>query len=425
MRLPFALTRPRLRQLWYAPLLALAMGLMLVRLLVMARLLDVAAFASYSAALLVSSSLCMLACLGLQSILQRDLPVMIARGRERPSAVLLAQCVLVAVACAAVGIAAAMGGVHLAGLPPALLALGMLHGLSQQLFLIATVESRSRGEPLRFARQNLDRSLVVLAAGAASAGATGSASSALLAEALLSLALALGLLRPQLRIKAIRAGGTLRLALRRLPRARWRSAAALLAVASIGFVLINIDRWIAAETLPAHRFAQYAFAWMVLMVAQSSQVVINASLFPLLARHFAGAGCRSAFRICAQASLLLLLAAGLTALPVWALLDYAISRWFAPYSDARAVLPALLFVAALRVSDFWSSFMVIIGHEDRLLALQLVCAAASGLAWWWLLKPATAAGDLLSIALLAVLLSASSYLAAAWASWLAARESPA
>ena len=51
----------RLRQLWYAPVLTLAMGLLLMRNLVMARLLDVPGFAEFSAGLLVSSTFCMLA----------------------------------------------------------------------------------------------------------------------------------------------------------------------------------------------------------------------------------------------------------------------------------------------------------------------------------------------------------------------------
>ena len=103
LRLPARLTRSRLRQLWYVPLLGAAMGLMLARLLIMARMFDVPAFATYASGLLVSGSFSMLACLGLQSQLQRGLPVMIVRRRERAGAVLLAQCTFVASGCAALG----------------------------------------------------------------------------------------------------------------------------------------------------------------------------------------------------------------------------------------------------------------------------------------------------------------------------------
>ena len=422
LKFPAGLTSARLRQLWYVPVLAAAMGLMLVRLLVMARLLDVAAFATYSAGLLVSSSFGMLACLGLQSLLQRDLPVMIVRRRERAGAVLIVQCTLVAAACAAVGAGTAAAGLSLAGLSPALLAVAMVHGLSQQLFLIATVESRSRGEPLRFARQHLQRALAVLAAGAIMAGTSRHAGAVLAIEAALSLALAAKLLRHQVHAVPLAMGTACRLAWRRMPALQWRSALALLAVASLGFLMINADRWLAAQWLETALFGQYAFAWTVLMVAQSLQVVINASLFPLLARRFAHLGPAAAYRIGAKASLGMLLVGGLAALPVWYLLDAAILRWFAVYSGARTLLPAFLAIAVLRVSDFWSSYLVIVGKEARLLGLNLLTALGTGLVWWVWRRPDAASVGPLDIAALAMLLAVAGYAVAAAAAWRAGHD---
>src|SRR5450759_2430383 len=132
------LTRHRLRQLWYVPLLSFAMGLMMVRILVMAKILDVPSFAQYSAGLLASSTFCMLGCFGLYPLLQRELPMQIVRHREQMGAVLLVQCLLVATACAVVGILLAAVGVSVMGLSPFLLAIGVLHGLSQQVFLSVT-----------------------------------------------------------------------------------------------------------------------------------------------------------------------------------------------------------------------------------------------------------------------------------------------
>lgn len=415
------LTRSRLRQLWYMPLLASAMGLMLVRLLVAARLLDVPGFAIYSGALLVSSTFCMLACLGLQPMLQRDLPVMLVRRRERSGAVLLAQCALVAAGCAAAAAIAVAGGATLAGLTPAVMIVGVVHGLSQQLFLIATVESRSRGEPLRFARQNLERSVAVLAAGAWAAAGTGSAAWALSSEAAVSLAMAVWLLRSQLRVGPLKAASTLRIAVRRLPSVRWRTAAALLAVACVAFVLINVDRWVAAERLPATAFAQYAFAWTLLMVAQSLQAVINASLYPLLARRLASDGRARSYRIAAIASFGLLATGALLALPVWLLLDLAVARWFPAYDAARPLLPVFVAIAVLRLSDFWSSFLVICGREAHLLSISLAVGLAA-LAFWWVADARGSstldAGD---VAWLAMLLTGSNYLCVAVAARRAAK----
>lgn len=412
------LTRARLHQLWYAPVLALAMGLMLVRLLVMARLLDVPAFALYSAGLLVSSSFCMLACLGLQSLLQRELPVMIVRRREHAGGVLLMQCVLVAFICAAAAVAiVVVGDVSLAGLSPVLLVLALVHGLSQQLFLVATVDSRSRGQSMQFARQNLDRALVVSFAGGAVAAAGGPVAVVLGTEAALSLLLAGWLLRWQFHAIPLQLSAMVRLALRRLPFTAWWSALALLAVASLGFGVINADRWLAAHWLPTAMFAQYAFAWTVLMVAQSVQVVINASLFPMLARRFASHGGGSAFSISVRASLGLLVCGVAVALPLWSLLDYAIANWFAAYAGARGLLPMFLAIAVLRVSDFWSSYLVVVGHETRLLILNSLSVVVAVLAWWWFALPTADALSADQVALLAMLLAAIGYVVSAAAAW--------
>ena len=429
LRLRAELTPGRLRKLRYAPVLALSMGLMLVRLLIMARLLSLPDFAVYSAVLLVSSSFCMLACMGLQSLLQRDLPMMIVRQRERAGGVLLMQCTLVAAACAAVGAAVVVtGGVSLAGLSPTLLMVALIHGLSQQLFLIATIDSRSRNQPLRFARQNLDRALAVLAAGGVIAALGGQAALVLATEAVISLALAAWLLRQQFHAIPLRFVTALRLAWRRLPTTRWRSALALLAVASLGFLVINADRWLAAQWLPASAFAQYAFAWLLLMVAQSVQVVINASLYPMLARRYAIEGGLHAFGMSARASLGLLAGGALLAVPLWTLLDLAIARWFPAYGEARSLLPVFLVIAVLRVSNFWSSYLVVVGREGRLLILNLMSAGAAAATWWLLAPPS--AGELRAdqIALLALLLSASGYAVVALAAWHHAqtsREEPA
>ncbi len=418
LRLRAELTPGRLRKLWYAPLLALAMGLMLVRMLVMARLLSVPAFAVYSAGLLVSSSFCMLACMGLQSLLQRDLPMMIVRQRERAGGVLLMQCTLVAAACAAVGSAMVLtGGVSLAGLTPALLVLALTHGLSQQLFLIATIDSRSRNQPLRFARQNLDRALAVLAAGGVVAALGGQAVMVLATEAGVSLALAAWLLRRQFQAIPLQFVSAVRLAWRRLPATRWRSALALLAVASLGFLVINADRWLAAQWLPASAFAQYAFAWMLLMVAQSVQAVINASLYPMLARRYAIAGGMATFGMSARASLGLLAGGALVALALWTLLDLAIARWFPAYAEARGLLPVFLVIAVLRVSDFWSSYLMVIGREGRLLMLNLLSAGVAAAVWWLLAQPTSGVLRADQVALLAGMLAVSGYAVTALAAW--------
>src|SRR5438105_6307399 len=148
LRRATALTPRRARQLWYAPLLAIAVALTMIRSLVIAQLLDVRGFGQFSGGILVSGTFCMLGCLGLQSMLQREWPVDLVRQRERAGLVRAAQCQLVALACFVLGLLAAAAGLAPPGMSPRLLAVGLVHGLSQQLFLVATIESRSRGDVL-------------------------------------------------------------------------------------------------------------------------------------------------------------------------------------------------------------------------------------------------------------------------------------
>lgn len=414
-----ALTPRRLRQLWYMPLLALAMGLMMARTLVMARLLDVPGFAQFSAGQLVSSTFTMLGCLGLQPLLQREMPVQIVRQRERAAAVLTMQCLLVAAACAALGLLLAAGGLSVAGMGSGLLAVGVLHGLSQQGFLIATVESRSRGETLYFARQNLERAGLAFAAGIAVAVLTGSAGAVLLTEAVVSYLLtwrAMGrVLRPSM-LAARQAGA---IAIRRLRRLPWASAMALLALMFVGFLFLNADRWFAADLLPHSGFAVYAFAWVLLSVAQSVQIVINASFYPLLARRFASHGRRAAFRLCAIASIGLLAICVAAVWPADWLLGMIVARWFPTYEAAGAIFAIFLIIAALRVADFWTSYLVIVGVERRLLAVYIVVGILVCGAWLLAVRPWS--GEALGVAHVAWLagsLTVAGYAAALATAWL-------
>lgn len=422
-RLPVWLTSYRLRQLWYAPILTLALGLMMARLLIMARILDLSAFATYSAGLLISSSFLMLGCLGLQSLLQRELPMLIVRRREFAGGILLMQCALVAIACSAAGaVTVFIGDVYLAGLSPLLLIIALIHGLSLQLFLVATVESRSRDQPLRFANQNLFRAFVLIVAGAVVAVSGLGVVAVLMTEAVSSLVFAVLLFRKQFCAIPLGLTVAITVAWRRFRCIPWRSALALLAVASFSFFLTNADRWLAAQQLPASAFAQYSFAWILLMIAQSVQAVINASLFPLLARCFVMRGGAIAYSTTLKASLFLFAIGALTSLPLWVLLDYSITKWFVTYQEARSLLPVFLVIAFLRLSDFWTSYLLVIGQEARLLTLNFLSASVATLSWILWIRLDEKVLQIDQVALLALLLTAFGYASAAWAAWYYSRE---
>ena len=294
------------------------------------------------------------------------------------------------------------------------LAVGMLHGLSQQCFLLATVESRSRGDALRFANQNLLRAVVAMGLSVTVALYSGSALWALASDALATILMSLGFFRRSLRHVNLGATAVGALAMRRMKRVQWRSAFTLMVIMIVGFALLNVDRWIASDLLGVTGFAHYSFVWIVLSIAQSTQAVINASVYPLVARRFAEHGRAVAFHVCLRASIAILVIGSAAAVPLGYLLGYGVRRWYPQFDDAIVLLPLFLGIGVLRVSDFWSSFLLITGLEERLLRVNVAAALTGALAWALVVRPwsgeAIAAAQ---VGWLAALLTLSAYAATA------------
>jgi O-antigen/teichoic acid export membrane protein len=415
------LTPRRLRQLWYAPLLALAMGLMMLRLLLLARILDLPAFAAYSAGILLSSTFCMVGCLGLQSVLQREWPVNLVHGQKRRAVIRATQCYLLTLATAAVLYLFAALGIAGAGMQ--LVAVGILHGVSQQAFLVATTESRSGGDALGYALQQLIRSGLVLGLGVTVAMNAGAPLFVLAVEAVLSALLSMHTLRGSLARVALSWRGATLLAWRRLPEVPWVSACTMMGVMLVAFATLNADRWIAARLLTPAGFAQYSFVAILLAVAQALQALINASVYPLLARRYASFGKSVTFRICWRTSAVFLVVGLLVSMPFIALVRQVIATWYPQYLEAAALVPLLVLVGVLRIADFWSSFLLIAGHEMRMLLVNLstlVCAVGAWLAWRAPLPEA--ATTPMDIGLLAALLTCFGSVFAALAAWTARRS---
>ncbi len=424
LRLP-ALTPRRRRQLWYVPLLALAMALAMAKLLVFAHLLGVEQFGLFSVGFLVSSSFCMAGCFGLMPMLQREWPRHLLRGQRRRGLVRAAQCALVAGAAGAALLLAAMAAGS-AGLLAPLLMLAVGHGIAQQLFLVVTTESRSAGDTLAYAWQQLVRGALTLAAGAALAWQGGTALGLLALELGVTL-LAVGVIG---RAVAARAGlqmsAALRVAARRLPRVPWRAALTLAGVMLLSFAAANVDRWLAAGQLDAAGFGVYAFAAILLSAGQAFQALVNAAGYPLVARRQATEGHAGAWRVSVRLSLLVIGSGSVLLLPLWGAADAAVARWFPAYAAAAPLLPWLALIAIVRAADFWTSFLVIAGHESMVLRLQggsVSAAIAVWLGWrWWAAGATASPADFVVLAGLATAFGAAVTAVAARA--VAIRENP-
>lgn len=407
-----------LANLLYAPILAFAMGLMLLRIIVAARLLSVPDFAAYSAGLLVSSSFCMLSCFGLAWLLQRDLPIMIVRGRERAGGILLIQCAIVTVLSALVGLLFLFAiDVSLVGLTTIGLCVALFHGASQQLFTIATTDSRSRNLPLRFAFQNIERAVATALAGPAVIWLGGEAQAILAVEALLTIALSSRLLIKKFRSDQFAIGSALRLGWTRLPRVEWESALTLLAVSALSFVILSSDRWIATQWLSANLFGQYAFAWTLFTIAQSVHQIINSSAYPLLSQRYAIHGITASFKFAMILSTSSFILSVIFSLPAYFMLGCVVDVYFPEYDNVIDIIPIFLLAVSFRVSDFWTSFMIVARHERKITYILVANMFLAMFLWMIYLNFDVNRIQINSIAVLALTLSFTNYVVLAFFSW--------
>jgi O-antigen/teichoic acid export membrane protein len=377
-----ALTPHRRRQIWYGPVLAVAMALTLLRLLVYARHLGVDDFGRLSAGMLVSSGFCMLGCLGLMPMLQREWPVRLVNGQRRRGWIRALQCACAALGVAAVFLALTIVGGTVAGLSGVTLALALVHGLGQQLFLVVTTESRSAGDTLRYALQQLARGVLLLGGGWALAWGEAGADVVLAYEAGVTLWMALAI--------ALRAASPtmlanlMPLAWRAATRPGWRTALTMMAVMLLSFAMVNVERWLAAELMDHAGFGLYAFAAIVLSAAQAGQALVNASGYPIIARRYASGGASHAFRVSMKLGIATFVLGAMLLLPLAWGAQWSLGRWYAQYSSVAPLLPWLALIGLVRAADFWSSFLVIAGHESlvlRLNAASLGVALAGWAAW--------------------------------------------
>jgi len=367
-------------KLAYMPIMAVAMVLLMLKPVLMARFFVPEEFAAYSAGLLISSTFCMLGCLGLQSELQRSMPVSFYADREREAFVLLMQACLVAVGCFLLLGFAGLSPLQVAGLGGGGLTIGLFHGLSQQLFLLSTVESRSRGETLRYSYQLIWRAMFIVLVAVVVGWETDSAVLTLLAEAVVSTVLAFGILFRSM--TSARVMLLARLATRQFARIKWTSALTLMGVTVVTFALINLDRWLAGTIMTPRDFAVYAFAWVILTAAQSAQAMINASVFPALAKKYAQSGAVGSFKFAGAISLLFLVAGGVLAWPLCSLIGVGVTIYFPDYVRATGIITIFYFAGLLRFSNFFSSFLIVIGRERILLIMNMATLIVGVTGWF-------------------------------------------
>lgn len=386
----------------YTPLLGFAAAVSFGKLIVYAKLVTVAQFGALGQMLLVSAAFGMGASLGLQSVASRDVPALIARGRQRVGVRLLAQTIAVASWIGLLSVLAAAAGLSLFDLTAEELTLGVVHGLAQLAFLTLAFESRSRLEMMRYARDMAGRNTAIAVAGALVAGLGFGARGVMLAEIAGTLVFCVVLGRTILARARVGPRWFLRALAVHRSRLPWRAALLMCAGTLVMFASSNVDRWIAAETLSRDAFGIYAFGWLALLAAQSVQGLLNSGLLPLLSRRRADSLEASAYRLTALVSTALLVGGLSAVLPTAWILTRIVEHWMPQYAEARSLWLPLLLAAVFRVSDFWSSLLLVLEREGRLLAVQSTAVAAACVGYLAWLAVGTGGPTPVSLAWLAV-----------------------
>lgn len=397
----------------YVPILACAMGIMFARTLLAARVLDVPEFGLFSVGMLLSNSFCMLGCLGFYLLLQRDLPKLIAKRRRLRGAVMLRQTLLLAIAGFACLLPLSFVGFF--SVSPMFFAVSLFNGLAQQIFLVVTLQSRSEGQSIRFAVENFGRALAAFVIIGLSGMLSEDAAVMLLAEAVITFAISTEIFSVLCRQGGLSSVALWVVAARGLVKVRWATPLTLLATGVVGFVMLNGDRWLAAALLGHDQFALYAFAGIVLLLAQSVQSMINVSVFPHLAQSYAISGKIATGRKALRYSMIVLVSSFCLSLPVYWLTGQAIDVLFPSYGMSMQFLGWFLLIASLRMADFLTSFLIIAGNEACLLAINVGAVGFSVLVWLALFAFGLAEIRLLTIVWLAVTVAVCNFVACALA----------
>ena len=409
-------------QLWYVPIATSAMALMFARLLIYAAQMPTAEYASLSAGFLVSGLMSMLASLGLQPLAQRELPGMLVRHRSRAAVVLLTQAILVSFALTALGVTVTLAGVSWPALDPVTAIVAFLHGVAQQVFLLCTVESRSRGSAVQFGWQSFGRAVVILASGWLAARHTHGAMGTLVAEGIVCGLVDAFLLKGIFERGRLNVRTGIRLALRRMRQQQWSAAIVMLMAGMVSYVATNVDRWLAGSMLDREAFAAYSFGWVVLLAGMQAQVIVNSAAFPWLARRAASRGTSSALGSSAALSVLVMACAAIVAVPGTLAAHVVVEHHWPGFVASIELIPVFALCAVLRLGEFWSSYLLVAGHERALLRVTLGATVGASVVWWLVFGQYSQPLTAYRMAMLPLFLTLATYLASVLASRLVAKR---
>jgi len=393
----------------YLPTIGFSAFFSLARIAVYAHLLDVEDFGLLTKLLLVSALFGVVGSFGFQLLAQRDLPSLFYGGRYKAGLISLSKAVIVTTIFALLMFAYSLLDLPIAGISGLLLCCAITHGWSQQVFMLTLIDARSRLEMTHYAKQSLFKTIstflvamVVLMFGGGVVG---------IAIAEIAVALLVGMALISKTTKNIKKSLLWVAAIRGFKGKEIKTATQIFTCAFLAFLGTNIDRWLAAEYLDSGDFGQYSFAWISLTAALSVQSLLNAGIFPLVSRKRKEKNSDTAFKITAYISLAMLFAGIIITISVLIFAQWFIPNNYQRYAPAIPLLMPLLFAAVLRISDFWSSYLIVVHRHHSLMKMQFFLILIA-LIYYQAIAKFTAISPL-NFAWMAALIAAGNYIASA------------
>ena len=370
------------QQYLYVFILAASMMIMMVRPLLAASILDRVEFSKYSIGMLISSSFTMVGCFGLQLMLQRDMPSNIISGNLRKSVTALFSSIIISFIFLLFLIVACFSFMFtLSSLGTLGVIIALLNGFSQQVFILSTIESRSSGKYLVFSFQNLIRASFVFSAMFLVVSLTNSAIDAMLVEFITSLVVSYTIIYKLLIRYCLRIKSMFILSFRNILKLKWKTPLSLMSTVVLGYLLLNIDRWVAVKTLDAIIYSDYALAAIVLMAAQSVQSIINSSVFSSLVIRRKKRNSKECFTLAKTVSITLLVVGLLVCIPGYFIIKGFVLYFYPDYILSISIVPVFMAAGLFRASDIWSSYLIVIGEEKLLSIINVFIIFLSLLIW--------------------------------------------
>jgi O-antigen/teichoic acid export membrane protein len=360
----------------FFPLIALANFLMFFRLLALAKIFNLSDFGQFSMGMLIANSFCLFGGVGFYQLLQQKLPRLHISKKKKEALILTNQAIVSTLSIFIIVVLIIFAFAGKLRYEPLFLLISAFAGLSQQLFLVFTLQSRSANDSLGYSLEILIRNFSVTITIVMLAIFFQSPVLCILTDAILTFVIGFIIFFKNYNFFSL---NYFFLSIKLLKNVEWKKIIYLFMLSAFGFFIANADRWIAGIYFDKQKFGLYSFGFLILTISQSVQAIINVVTFPSISNIYQIYGAKKAFIYTKKIAILAITIAACFLPFFFFLANFMIGRFYPSFFSVKYVIALFMIVSLFKISDFWSSFLIISGKEKILLFIQFVLSASSGL----------------------------------------------